>query len=401
MDRINELSDHLLVKILSFVPTKVSVSTSILSKRWEFLWMWVPKLEYIDYEDVTDFSQSHYEDPHYEDVIDFSQSHYEDVTGSSQPSILRYRDFINQNLPLHKAPIIESLRLRFLSALFRHADLNLWVEIAVSRCVRELELCIDHDSVLPNSLYTCKSLVTLKLQGKNVLVDVPGTVCLPSLKTLELKRVAYFNEDSLRLLLSCCPVLEDLVIFRDDEPDNLKVLVVTVPSLQRLWIINSCSSGDCVIDTPSLKYFEVEDHRDSFSYSIKHMTKLEEAYISVKKAMYHAGIVFDQLEHLKLSVMKNDWSKLLFRLLNDSPKLQVLSLSVFGFFVDQEQISWSIEQSSIPKCLLKSFETFEFRGYYKGGLEERDILSFLFKHDVMFRSLETLCNHYFSGCLKL
>ncbi|CAH2070252.1 unnamed protein product [Thlaspi arvense] len=324
MDRINELSDDLLVKILSFVPTKVSVSTSILSKRWEFLWMWVPKLEYIDFE-----------------------------YNRSKSSLLRYRDFINKNLPLHKAPIIESLRLRFLSALFRHADLNLWVEIAVSRCVRELELCIDHDSVLPNSLYTCKSLVTLKLEGNKVRVNVHGT----------------------RLVL---------------------------------FIHSVCSSGGCVIDTPSLKYCEVEDHRDSFSYSINHMPKLEEADVTVGKGlqeflgsitsvkrltltcpasfknveefMYPAGIVFDQLENLKLITYKNGWLKLLFRLLNDSPKLRVLRLPVFGYVVDQEQISCSIEQSWIPECLLKSLETFEFEGCDKGKLEEREFLSFLFKH---------------------
>ncbi|KAF2561060.1 hypothetical protein F2Q70_00018927, partial [Brassica cretica] len=36
MNRINGLSDDLLVKILSFLPTKVAISTSILSKRWKY-----------------------------------------------------------------------------------------------------------------------------------------------------------------------------------------------------------------------------------------------------------------------------------------------------------------------------------------------------------------------------
>ncbi|KAF2619712.1 hypothetical protein F2Q68_00041538 [Brassica cretica] len=45
MGRISGLSDELLVKILRLVPTKVAVSTSILSKRWECLWMWLPKLK--------------------------------------------------------------------------------------------------------------------------------------------------------------------------------------------------------------------------------------------------------------------------------------------------------------------------------------------------------------------
>ncbi|CAH2071364.1 unnamed protein product, partial [Thlaspi arvense] len=60
-------SIHLLVKILSFLPSKTVVSTSILSEIWEFLWMWLSKLEYIN---------------------DFS---------SPKPSL---RDFIKNNLPL-------------------------------------------------------------------------------------------------------------------------------------------------------------------------------------------------------------------------------------------------------------------------------------------------------------
>ncbi|CAG7907187.1 unnamed protein product [Brassica rapa] len=57
MDRISGLSDELLVRILTFIPTKVAVSTSILSKRWEFLWTWVPKLEFVDNKYVSDLAR--------------------------------------------------------------------------------------------------------------------------------------------------------------------------------------------------------------------------------------------------------------------------------------------------------------------------------------------------------
>lgn len=255
MGRISGLSEDLLVKILSFLPTKNAVSTSVLSKQWEFLWTWLPKLEY-----------------------DMSDSESKPV----------FRDFVNKTLPLHRAPVIDSFSLEFDSGFIQRDDLKLWAGIVVSRCVRELSICCSSywssdAHVLPSSLYTCKSLVTLILEDVKVFVDVPRMVSLPSLKTLKLRRVTYLNEDSLGLFLSYCPVLEDLVIDRRKD-DNMRALVVDVPSLQRLSldIDEGCSSDDeYVVGTPLLKYFKVNDVRCSFHYLIEHMPKLEEADINV------------------------------------------------------------------------------------------------------------------------
>lgn len=103
MDRISGLPDDVVVKILSFVPTKVAVSTSILSKRWEFLWMWLPRLEFI----------------------------------SQKPEL---RDFIDRKLLLHRAPFIERLCLDLYGPAIKPEDTRRWIEIAVSRHVRELKI---------------------------------------------------------------------------------------------------------------------------------------------------------------------------------------------------------------------------------------------------------------------
>ncbi|KAL1195187.1 putative FBD-associated F-box protein [Cardamine amara subsp. amara] len=387
MAKISDLSDELLVKILSYLPTKVAVSTSVLSKQWEFLWMWSPKLVYSDYSDIND---------------------------SNSSSLLRYRDFIAKHLPLHRAPIIESLLLRFHGGSVQPDDIKSWAGIAVSRCVRELNIdCYyfpkEPAILLPISLYTCKSLVTLKLEGIQILVDVPRMVCLPSLKTLHLHTVKYSNEDSLRLLLSYCPVLEDLSIDQDNN-DQLGAVVVILPSLLRLSLIidSYCSSDGYVIVTPSLKYLKVSDNRNSpSSYLIEHMPELEEADIyvnsspekllvsitSVKRLtlhvrfnedlepVYHAGIVFNQLEQFKLTISSDGWSKLIVRLLKDSPNLRVLNLDTDNIevFEEYEPDIWDNAQSSVPQCLLKSLETFKFEGY-EGGPEERDFLIYIFKH---------------------
>ena len=113
-----------------------------------------------------------------------------------------------------------------------------------------------------------------------MLLDVPRMVSLPSLKTLKLHCVIYFDDKTLQRLLSNCPILEDLVVDLR-EYDTTRELTVVVPSLQSLSLYlpyNSVTDG-YVIETPNLKYFKLRHNRNDHYCLIKNTLHLVEAYL--------------------------------------------------------------------------------------------------------------------------
>ncbi|AED96761.1 unnamed protein product [Arabidopsis thaliana] len=407
MDKITGFSDdELLVKILSFLPTKAAVTTSILSKQWKFLWMRLPKLEYHD--DIKIYILY---------MRGGSRSRTDSILLEKSQRMWR---FIDKNLPLHSSPVIESLRLTIYNELFQPESINLWVEIAVSRCVKELSVRFSpfkgkRDALLPTTLYTCKSLVTLKLR-ENILVDVPHVFCLPSLKTLHLSHVTYADEESLQRLLSNCFVLEDLVVERR-VGDNVRNFAVIIPSLLSLSfeILGQCSSEEYVIHTPSLKYFKARDFGECSTCLILNMPKLEEVFVStaghnIKKllesvtyvkrlslfipdnnaeaftALYGDVIVFNQLEHLTFIIWEAYCSKLLYWLLIASPKLRNLEFNdQFSSDGMDTLVFWEQMITSVPQCLLSSLQTFKWLGN-GDSIEGKDLATFILRNSCQLKT---------------
>uniref|UniRef100_A0A2K1XFR0 F-box domain-containing protein n=1 Tax=Populus trichocarpa TaxID=3694 RepID=A0A2K1XFR0_POPTR len=49
IDRLNDLPDHVIHKVLSFLYLKQAIQTCVLSKRWRFPWTSLPCLKFDSY----------------------------------------------------------------------------------------------------------------------------------------------------------------------------------------------------------------------------------------------------------------------------------------------------------------------------------------------------------------
>ncbi|KAJ4882156.1 putative FBD-associated F-box protein [Raphanus sativus] len=280
MGKISELPDELLVKILSSVPTKLAVSTSVLSKRWKFLWMSLPKLEYSDNQ------------------------------GKS------LRDFINKNLPLHRAPVIERLCLELWeshdSKINPEEDIKLWLQTAVSRRVRD-----------PGSFLLFRECMILK--------DVPSTGCrLPSepsvyvSRVLEDLEVRFIEDEYPQMFTAAFPLL------------RAESVVESIPSVKRLTVCSEVEEEGFVLD--ELEHLELcvckDDSLDLLAQFLKDAPNLRVLDISI--------------------------------------------LDCHGDIKTDDKFAW-YQPSCVPECMLPSLRVFNWSRYV-GRPRDRDIAVYILRN---------------------
>ncbi|KAJ0633859.1 putative F-box domain, FBD domain, leucine-rich repeat domain superfamily [Helianthus annuus] len=303
VDRLTRLPEEIRSHILSLMPTKFAVQTSILSKRWRYSWMFVTNL---DFEFI----------PAIHGLNSFLES-------------------VDLVMELCKTSQLQSFRLDFPGWRLPNSRVSNWIDKAVRLNVCELDIEVIEQVELPLSLFTCKTLTKLRL--KTAFRECPCRVNLPCLKTLAI--FVYKNPflNAFKLIAGC-PVLESLYL-KVSFYDGVEDYIFRIPTLKRLKLTFLCSPvvNKVVLDVPNLEYLFVGGTPCSiFMSSTLHLP------------------TFLNMKHLEL---KSFWpSRRILQFLENSPELKHL-------YIEKLEGSCWIEPKLVPACMPTNLTTIKFSVY--------------------------------------
>ncbi|KAL6545844.1 hypothetical protein OROGR_009718 [Orobanche gracilis] len=202
VDRINELSDDIILHILSFIPTADACDAGLVCRRWFHLWGCIPKLTFTFpyYKGISHII------PHIERALSLTLA-------LNSHKALSFRSLQEFTLDFHVPKKFQHLVSR-------------WLAYAFSRGVERLHVNLGDDGAFFD---------------KHMLKEIASFEPL-NLKVLVL-RCVLMKGDALELLLPNCPLLERLHIFRPRRWEEFKGLDVLIDG--------------AVIDSPSLKHLDM------------------------------------------------------------------------------------------------------------------------------------------------
>ncbi|XP_058071253.1 F-box protein At5g03100-like [Magnolia sinica] len=336
-DRISQLPDDVLHYILSKMPMKFIIRTSILSRRWRNLWkpIWA-----------------------YSTYLNFSVTPEEFVAA------------VNRYLLLHEAKEIHTLGLLLLSR--DPLDAEKWVEFAVAKRVKELHVIFCQTTVdetfdrriwkLHNSIFNCDSLTYLHLCVCKFIPPLNFRGCT-YLKTLDLSFVRITDALFENMLLNF-QLLKEFSLWECVDLTHLKISAPNLP-LTRLTVVDCWNVNDIEIFAPNLQSFHF--YGDLFLINFKNISSLLDVLINgICRMDWLNGdwmTVLHHLERVKILTLCNVSLKNLSLAEEDTPEdlpitflnLQELQLLMDWFGGSYLARTYSFFKNCLCPCLEKLF----------------------------------------------
>ncbi|GMI79313.1 hypothetical protein like AT1G61330 [Hibiscus trionum] len=256
-DRISELSDDVLVKILSFLPSEEAVlKTSFLSHRWKQLWESLPVS--FNFDGLMPVRYGAYAKS-FEDSNDYMRMKAED----GERERCKFVGWVNDVLIAHQGSTIDEFRVRFYLDCDSQTYIDKWIEIAMKKKVKKLEL----DFLLA---YPFSRLSYCLPQQPFCGIEFLSSLCLKYVNA---------SDHVMEWILSNCPMLENLHIEGSPLLRHPKVSGSSL-RLKHLHISRGYDVRSVEISAPNLVSFEYHWVERRFTLHIMHAPKLTELYYS-------------------------------------------------------------------------------------------------------------------------
>ncbi|XP_078168668.1 F-box/LRR-repeat protein At3g26922-like isoform X2 [Carex rostrata] len=250
IDWISGLPDSLQVHILSYLPTKLAVQTSVLSKPWKKVWASVPVLEF----DFADFwSEDIFSFPRPGTFINDNPECHEKFV-SLIDAVLASR----QGQPIDRFTLVWQYQVK--NYCNQGHPVRRWITHVLQHNPRVLSIYVQPNFArveVPDMVFSCSSLEEMKLQvdqeDRSEVLE-PNLVNLPNLKRLNL---GYFTItiDFMDMLLLGCPKLEELELYACAV--HVSRISCTTTNLKSLVFDGCCIFPTIWVSIPSLQYLKV------------------------------------------------------------------------------------------------------------------------------------------------
>ncbi|XP_058076824.1 putative F-box/LRR-repeat protein At1g56400 [Magnolia sinica] len=296
-DTFSNLPEALLILIISFLPLKDAVMTSVLSKRWLNLWTNTM-------------------------AIDLNEDQFLEIQrqrrllGSGRKSWAlhiknqgrrRFAEFICQMLPCFEGPKISKFSLRFSYQTEYHYCMEEWIQFSISKKVEEIHLDLSDGDLPPNTtaffeslfclpdfLYAYKSLCVLNLDSCKF--SPSNFQCFMTLRSLSLRRIK-LPQEVIEDVIANSPFLINLSLIECFDLYYLSVSGVRLP-LKKL-IVRDCMPLSLGIEiyAPELQSFEY--FGSMVTFYLENLVSLSNVILDfgLESKFYYYGVELSDLLH--------------------------------------------------------------------------------------------------------